>query len=43
MMNFNLEDLMFVASVWALPLLLAITLHEAAHAFVALRLGDKTA
>ena len=42
-MNMNLEDLMFVASVWALPLLVAITFHEAAHAFVALRLGDKTA
>jgi len=30
-------------SVWVLPLLLAITLHEAAHAFVAHRLGDDTA
>jgi len=30
-------------SVWVLPLILAITLHEAAHAFVAHRLGDDTA
>jgi Zn-dependent protease len=30
-------------SVWVLPLLIAITFHEAAHAFVAYRLGDKTA
>ncbi|WP_291853981.1 site-2 protease family protein [Bradyrhizobium sp.] len=30
-------------SVWILPLLIAITFHEAAHAFVAYRLGDSTA
>ena len=30
-------------SVWVLPLLIAITFHEAAHAFVAHRLGDDTA
>ncbi len=30
-------------SVWILPLLIAITFHEAAHAFVAYRLGDDTA
>lgn len=29
--------------IWAIPLLLAITLHEAAHAYVALRCGDTTA
>lgn len=29
--------------IWALPVLLAITLHEAAHAYVALRCGDTTA
>ncbi len=28
---------------WALPVLLAITVHEVAHGWVALRLGDKTA
>ncbi|WP_343564827.1 site-2 protease family protein [Kiloniella sp. b19] len=30
-------------SVWALPVLLAITLHEAAHAYAAWKLGDGTA
>ena len=30
-------------SVWVLPLVFAITFHEAAHGFVAHRLGDKTA
>jgi Zn-dependent protease len=30
-------------SVWVLPLVLAITFHEAAHGFVAHRLGDNTA
>jgi Zn-dependent protease len=30
-------------SVWILPLLIAITFHEAAHAFVAHKLGDDTA
>jgi Zn-dependent protease len=30
-------------AIWALPVLLAITLHEAAHGFAALRLGDDTA
>jgi Zn-dependent protease len=30
-------------SVWILPLIIAITFHEAAHGFVAYRLGDNTA
>ena len=30
-------------SVWVLPLVIAITFHEAAHSFVAHQLGDKTA
>lgn len=30
-------------TVWVIPVLLAITLHEAAHAFVADKLGDPTA
>ena len=38
-MDFSLYDV----SVWVLPLLIAITFHEAAHAFVAYRLGDNTA
>jgi Zn-dependent protease len=34
---------LYSLSVWVLPLVIAITFHEAAHAFVAHRLGDKTA
>jgi Zn-dependent protease len=37
--NISLYDL----SVWVLPLVIAITFHEAAHGFVAHRLGDDTA
>ncbi|MEA2940090.1 MAG: hypothetical protein QOD09_619 [Bradyrhizobium sp.] len=39
MPNISLYDL----SVWVLPLVIAITFHEAAHGFVAHRLGDDTA
>lgn len=38
-----MADILVTISVWALPLLLAITLHEAAHAWVAFKLGDNTA
>jgi Zn-dependent protease len=38
-LNISLYDV----SVWVLPLIIAITFHEAAHAFVAWRLGDNTA
>jgi Zn-dependent protease len=34
---------LYAVSVWVLPVLIAITFHEAAHAFVAYRLGDNTA
>lgn len=33
----------YTISVWAIPVLLAITFHEAAHGWVAWRLGDDTA
>src|SRR6187397_3468011 len=36
-------DLINTISVWLLPLLLAITFHETAHAYVARFLGDPTA
>lgn len=36
-------DLINTISVWLLPLLFAITFHEAAHAYVARFLGDHTA
>ena len=37
------ELMLYTASVWVLPVVIAITLHEAAHGFVAHRLGDDTA
>ncbi len=42
-MDFDLAELAYIASVWALPVLLAITLHEAAHGFIAWSYGDDTA
>lgn len=32
-----------LVAVWAIPILFAVTLHEAAHGYVAYRLGDDTA
>jgi Zn-dependent protease len=37
------ETMLYTASTWVLPVLIAITLHEAAHGFVAHHLGDDTA
>jgi Zn-dependent protease len=42
-MSFDPSSTLYTASIWILPVLLAITLHEAAHGFVAWRLGDDTA
>jgi Zn-dependent protease len=39
----DIADLARAVSVWALPVLLAITLHEAAHGWAAWKLGDDTA
>ena len=39
----DLATLMRTASVWVLPVLTAITLHEAAHGWMAWKLGDDTA
>ena len=33
----------YSASTWIVPILIAITFHEAAHAFAAWKLGDETA
>jgi Zn-dependent protease len=38
-----LSDTIYTIAIWAIPVLLAITLHEAAHGWVADRLGDPTA
>ena len=41
----SMQEFTFIQQIciWALPVLFAITLHEAAHAFVAWRCGDNTA
>jgi Zn-dependent protease len=39
----NGDAILYGISVWAIPVLFAITFHEAAHGFVAHRLGDDTA
>src|SRR6516165_4690899 len=36
-------DVIFSVSIWLLPILIAITFHEAAHGYVARFLGDETA
>lgn len=41
--GYDLAGLIQNATTWVLPVLFAITLHEAAHGFVAWRLGDNTA
>jgi Zn-dependent protease len=35
--------MMYLASIWVIPIIVAITFHEAAHGFVARFLGDDTA
>jgi Zn-dependent protease len=37
------NDILFTASIWIIPILLAVTLHEAAHGWAAWKLGDDTA
>jgi Zn-dependent protease len=39
----NLNAIVFTVTTWALPIIFAVTLHEAAHGYVALRFGDDTA
>ena len=39
----NIGEIIQAISVWALPAIFAITLHEAAHGYAALRFGDPTA
>ncbi len=38
-----MQDILFKVSIWIIPVLTAITLHEAAHGWAAWRLGDDTA
>ena len=39
----DFEKILYGISIWLLPVLIAITFHEAAHGFVALQFGDDTA
>ena len=39
----SLEEFLYQLSIWALPLLLAVGCHEAAHGWAAWKLGDDTA
>ena len=39
----DLQKTLYTASTWVLPVLIAITFHEAAHAYAAWKLGDDTA
>lgn len=43
MSDFSVGDILYILSTWALPAVIAITMHEAAHGYVAWRLGDDTA
>jgi hypothetical protein len=42
-MDQQFGPLLYMISIWALPAIVAITFHEAAHGFVARVLGDDTA
>jgi Zn-dependent protease len=42
-MNQQFGPLVYMISIWALPAIIAITFHEAAHGFAARLLGDDTA
>ena len=39
----QLPNVIYLASIWVIPVVIAVTFHEAAHGFVARFLGDETA
>ena len=39
----SMAEIVYLVSTWLFPVLIAITMHEAAHGYVAWRLGDPTA
>ncbi|MGY9014666.1 MAG: site-2 protease family protein, partial [Rhodospirillales bacterium] len=41
--DLELNKILFQASIWVIPVLLAVTFHEAAHGWVAWKRGDDTA
>ncbi len=43
MMDGGIGEIVRLATTWIIPVLLAVTLHEAAHGFAAMKLGDDTA
>jgi Zn-dependent protease len=42
-MNPSFNEAMYAISIWAIPIVIAITFHEAAHGYIAHLLGDDTA
>ena len=38
-----MQQFLYIASIWILPVLVSITFHEAAHGYSAMLLGDDTA
>jgi Zn-dependent protease len=38
-----LSNMLYLVSIWVIPIIVAVTFHEAAHGFVARLLGDDTA
>src|SRR3981189_1047334 len=38
----QLPNMMYLASIWVIPVIIAITFHEAAHCYGARLLGDET-
>src|SRR6202158_1423948 len=42
-MDQQIATTIYAASIWVIPMIIAITFHEAAHGFVARMLGDDTA
>ena len=43
MSDMHLDKILFQASIWIIPVILAVTFHEAAHGWVAWKRGDDTA
>src|SRR6266571_7369512 len=39
----QLPNIIYLASIWVIPVVIAITFHEAAHGYIARLLGDETA
>lgn len=42
-MNMNPSELIYMLTTWVIPLLLCMIIHEVAHGYVAMKLGDMTA